>query len=86
MWLCEWCPGGDAEKAERGLSSSAALLFTLMVSRCRRVTGALQDGEAALQQAGIKAPLSDGPRNRKKTGVCFVSEGRETLINDGIEL
>lgn len=29
----EWCPGGCGE-AERGLSSSAAPLFTLMVSRC----------------------------------------------------
>lgn len=31
--LSEWCPGGCGE-AERGLSSSAAPLFTLMVSRC----------------------------------------------------
>lgn len=66
------------------MSSSAALLFTLMVSRCWRVTGALQAGEAAPQQAAIKAPLSD-TQKQQNTGVCFVSEGWVTLINNGTE-
>lgn len=74
--LSEWCPGGCGE-AERGLSSSAVPLFTLMVSRCSLVIGALRNageqpssGGACASKPGLRQ-LYLGCLG-KKTRLCFV--------------